>query len=180
MRVSFLAVAFSLLLAPTLHANPAEISDLAAIVRNGAVDVSFRLAGSSDAETVDSTVAGGRKVAFTYYIELIRKRPNWFDGRAGSARIDVIASFNPVTREFTVEYLRDRKLVRSDSFTDAATLRRRMTAIDGPALFTMKHRKPYKFKVRVRADVAREFLLYVVPHDVSTNWAQTRVRSAEQ
>jgi hypothetical protein len=53
-----------------------------------------------------------------------------------------------------------------------------MTNIDEPDLFEIGDRKPYKLKVRVKADLMRGWLLYVVPWEVSTGWREVRVKVA--
>jgi hypothetical protein len=54
-----------------------------------------------------------------------------------------------------------------------------MTSIDEPDLFDVGKRKPYKLKVRVKADLMRGWLAYVIPWEVSTRWRETRVKVAE-
>jgi len=90
----------------------------------------------------------------------------------------VICTFNSITREYLLNYRRDRKLVRSETFNDLAALRQRMTTIDEPALFDIASRPPYKIKVRVKADLMRGWLLYFIPWQVSTRWRAVRVSAA--
>ena len=91
----------------------------------------------------------------------------------------MICTFNSVTREYLLNYRRDRKLVRSQTFSDLVTLEHAMTSIAEPDLFDIGKRKPYKMKVAVKADVMRGWVLYVVPWEVSTRWREARVKSLE-
>jgi hypothetical protein len=52
-----------------------------------------------------------------------------------------------------------------------------MTSIEEPDLFEIGNRKPYKLKVRAKADLMRGWLFYVVPWEVSTRWRETRVKT---
>jgi len=54
-----------------------------------------------------------------------------------------------------------------------------MTTIDEPDLFDIGGRVPYKVKVRVKADLRRGWLLYLIPWEVSTRWREVRVKSTE-
>ena len=81
--------------------------------------------------------------------------------------------------EYLLNYRRDRKLVSSKTFSDLQSLEAAMTQIDEPDLFEIGNRRHYKLKVRVRADLMRGWLLYVVPWEVSTRWRESRVRSAQ-
>lgn len=170
-----------LLLAITLAASAASaeprIENLSAVAAERRVSVRFNLAGAFDGGKTVQALQSGLPTSFTYVIEIFRDRPNWFDEGISRSRIEVIATFNSVTREYLLNYRRDRKLVRSETLTSLETLEKRMTEIDEPALFEIGERRPYKLKVRVKADFERGFLLYVVPWQISTHWRDTRVVS---
>ena len=91
----------------------------------------------------------------------------------------MIATFNSVTREYLLNYRRDRKLVRSETVSDLIALQHRMTAIDEPDLFDIGRRPPYKLKVRAKADLMRDWLLYFIPREMSTRWRSVRVVDME-
>ena len=91
----------------------------------------------------------------------------------------MIATFNSVTREYLMNYRRDRKLVRSETFTNLETLEKRMTTIDEPALFDVGDRRPYKLRLRAKADLMRGWALYFIPWNVSTRWRDVRVAEAK-
>jgi hypothetical protein len=171
--VLFLAT-FSLSAAPT-----STIENLQATAANGKVSVRFSLAGAfANGEMVEA-LQSGLPTSFTYVVEIFRDRPNWFDDGLARARIEVICTFNSVTREYLLNYRRDDRLVRSETFTDLAALERSMTTVDEMDLFDIGRRKPYKLKVRAKADLMRGWLMYVIPWEVSTRWRETRVRTAE-
>jgi hypothetical protein len=170
--VSFL---LSLLLATALAAAEPKIENLAAHAENGEVTVRFNLRNGFDDEQLIRGLQSGLPTSFTYFVEIYRDRPNWFDEGLGRSRIEVIATFNSRTREYLLNYRRDRRLVRSETFSDLAALQQRMTAIEEPSLFDIGGRRPYKLKVRVKADVMRGWLMSVVPWEISTHWRVARV-----
>jgi hypothetical protein len=165
------------LLATPVVADP-KIDNLTAISAGGRVTVRFNLAAAFDRRRVDQVEAGAQTI-ITYVVEIFRDRPNWFDEGISRARIEVSAQFNSVTREYLLTYRRDRKLVRSETFTDLASLEKAMTTIDEPNLFDIGSRRPYKVKVRVKADLMRGWLLYVIPWEISTRWKEIRVAALE-
>ncbi|HYC58469.1 MAG TPA: DUF4390 domain-containing protein [Thermoanaerobaculia bacterium] len=155
----------------------ADIANLAARGANGKVSVRFNLAGAfANGEVIDA-LQSGLPTSFSYIVEIFRDRPNWFDDGIARARIEVICTFNSVTREYLLNYRRDDRLVRSETFTDLAALERAMTTIDEPDLFDIGRRKPYKLKVRAKADLMRGWLMYVIPWEVSTRWRDVRVET---
>ncbi len=163
---------------PLSAAPPSTIENLTATAQNGKVSVHFSLAGAfANGEMVEA-LQSGLPTSFTYIVEIFRDRPNWFDDGIARARIEVICTFNSVTREYLLNYRRDDRLVRSETFTDLAALERGMTTVEELDLFDIGRRKPYKLKVRAKADLMRGWLMYVIPWEVSTRWRETRVRSA--
>ena len=171
-------LAFTLVFAFGVAAAPPRpaIENLSAVAAQGKVSVRFMLAGAFRINEMTQALQSGLPTSFTYDIEIYRDRPHWFNEEVGRARVEVICTFNSVTREYLLNYRRDRHLVRSETFTDLAALTRAMTAIDEPSLFEIGQRKPYKLKVRVKADLMRGWLMYVIPWEISTHWRDVRVR----
>ena len=161
-------------------ATPADpprptIERLAATASGGKVSVRFTLASAfRNGETVEA-LQSGLPTTFTYFVEIYRDRPHWFDDGIRGVRIEVICTYNSLTREYLLNYRRDRHLVRSETITDPALLENRMSTVEEPDLFEIGDRKPYKLKVRVRASLARGFLMYVIPWELGTRWREARV-----
>jgi hypothetical protein len=180
-HVRRLTLVLSLLLVPAAAAKEPpkpEIANLAATAAHGKVSVRFTLDGAFRNGELVEALQSGLPTSFTYIIEIFRDRPNWFDQGVARARVEVVCTFNSLTREYLLNYRRDKKLVRSETFTDLAALVRRMTTIDEADLFDIGTRKPYKLKVRAKADLMRGWLMYVIPWEVSTRWRETRVKEA--
>ena len=152
-----------------------SIDRLTAVAANGEVSVHFAVRGAFDDPQTIEAIQSGVPTSFTFVVEIYRDRPNWFDEGIARSRIQVIATYNSVTREYLVNYRRDHRLVRSETFSDLGTLQQRMTTIDEPNLFDIGNRRPYKIKVRVKADLRRGWLLYFIPWEVSTRWKEVRV-----
>lgn len=177
----FLSLLLVLISGSALSATPPAptIENLSATASGGKVSVRFTLASAfRNGETVEA-LESGLPITFTYFVEVYRDRPNWFDDGIRNARIEVICTYNSLTREYLLNYRRDRHLVRSETLTDPAQLEKRMTTIDEPELFDIGGRKPYKLKVRVRASLMRGWLMYVIPWEHGTRWRESRVRVPE-
>src|SRR5512146_77067 len=150
-----------------------------ATAAGGHVSVRFSLVNGFDNGEVVQGLQSGIPTSFTYEIEIYRDRPNWFDDGIGKSQVEVICTYNSVTREYLLNYRRDRKLVRSETYTDLAALESHMTNVEERDLFDIGTRRPYKLRVRVRADLYRGWLFYVVPWQVTTGWRDVRVRAIE-
>lgn len=170
----------TLVLTANLRAAPTpKIENLSATAANARVSVRFSLTGAfANGEMVEA-LQSGVPTSFTYIVEIFRDRPNWFDDGISRARIEVICTFNSVTREYLLNYRRDDRLVRSETYPDLAALERGMTTVDESALFDITGRKAHKLKVRAKANLTRGWVMWVVPWEVSTRWREARVRAAE-
>jgi len=175
--VRSLCASLFLLLASAAFAADPKIEHLTATANSGQVTVRFALSHLFDRDELLHALQSGAPTGITYVVEIYRDRPNWLDEGIARARIEVIATFNSVTREYLLNYRRDRRLVRSETFSDLAALQKRMTSIDEANLFDIGNRKPYKLKVRAKADLTKGWLFYVIPWDSSTHWASVRVKS---
>jgi hypothetical protein len=178
--VRFLAISILYLaLATGVFAADPEIDGLTATSANGKVSAHFTLLHAFDRAEIVQGLQSGVPTSFAYVIEVYRDRPNWFDEGIDRSRIEVIATFNSVTREYLMNYRRDRKLVRSETFTDLETLEKRMTTIDEPDLFDVGDRRPYKLRLRAKADLMRGWALYFIPWNFSTRWRDVRIAEAK-
>jgi hypothetical protein len=167
---------FFLLAGAALAADP-SIDTLSAKTVNRQVSVRFTMAHAFEREETIKGLQSGVPTTLTYVVEIFRDRPRWFDEGIARTHIEVIATFNSLTREYLLNYRRDHKLVRSETFSDLAALQKAMTTVDEPNLFDIGKRPPYKLKVRVKADLMRGWLLYFIPWDFTTRWKATRVAS---
>jgi hypothetical protein len=154
-----------------------DIRNLSAVANAGNVSVRFNLINAFADHELVSALQSGLPTSFSYIVEIFHDRPKWWDEGISRTRIEVVATFNSITREYLLSYRRDRKLVRSEAFSDLESLERRMTAIDEPNLFPLGNRRFYKLKVRVKADFGRVFLFYIFPSSNSTRWREVRVAS---
>jgi len=172
-----LFASFLLLLAGAAFAADPKIEHLNAAASSGQVSVRFSLSHLFDRDEMLQALQSGVPTGITYVVEIYRDRPNWFDEGIARARLEVIATFNSVTREYLLNCRRDRRLVRSETSSDLGALQRRMTSIDEVNLFDIGTRRPYKLKVRAKADLTKGWLFYVIPWDTSTHWTSVRVKS---
>jgi hypothetical protein len=165
-----------LLLAHGSRTPDPHITALEAVAGTRAVSVRFQLENALVRDEVLQGLRSGLPTGFTYEIELVRSRPNWFDETVARSEIEVIATFNSVTQEYLLNYRRDRRLVRSENVANLAALQQKMTQIREDDLLPIDGFRPRKLIVRARADILRGYLFYVVPWDLSTDWKEVRVQ----
>ncbi len=174
MRSVVISILINAIAASVLAADP-TIDNLTATAANGKVSAHFTLLNAFDRAEIVQGLQSGVPTSFGYVVEVYRARPKWFDEGIDRSHIEVIATFNSVTREYLMNYRRDRKLVRSETFTDLEKLEKRMTTIDEPDLFDIGNQRAYKLRLRVKADVMRGWALYFIPWNFSTRWRDVRI-----
>lgn len=178
MRTLVLTLTFALFASALSAQEPdPDIRSLSAVANAGRVSVRFNLINAFADHDLLRELQSGLPTSFSYIVEIFHDRPRWWDEGISRTRIELVATFNSVTREYLLNYRRDRKLVRSETFSDLESLERRMTSIEEPNLFPIGDRRPYKLKVRVKADFGRRFLFYLLPSSNSTRWREVRVAS---
>lgn len=176
-RLFSIVLLFALALPGTANAAEPSIDELEATAAGNAVSIRFKLAGAFQNDEFEKGLRSGLPTGFTYHIELVLKRPRWFDKILARSTVEVISTWNSVTQDYLINYRRDRRLVRSETIADLALLEQRMTTIVEGNILSLGTRGTGRARVRVRADFMPGYLLYVVPWELSTSWAETKIRS---
>lgn len=175
-RTVLIALFLSVVATSALSADDATIAHLAAVTRGEAVSVALTLENSFDDPWRLEAIQNGLPLVFVYQIDLIRKHENWFDSLVRSTEIEVVATYNSLTREYLLNYRRDRKLVSSENIRNLDELQRRMTTVSEQSLFPLEGRRPGKLRVRARAILGRRYLFHVIPRPITTRWEAVRVQ----
>lgn len=143
-------VLVAIVAAAAAQASADRIRNLSASADQKAISVSFEYEGPFENDEILEAVRSGLPTIFTFDIELTLRRKNWFDKTLDSARLEVIATFNSRTREYLVNYRRDRRLIRSENVASFDTLVERMTKVTMEDVFTQPDRSLSRLRVNVR------------------------------
>ena len=160
---------------PASNARPAArpaISELSAASRDGVLLVSFRLDRALDKRTWEK-IESGLPTGFTYDIQVRRIRRRWFDKAVVATRLQVVAMYNALTREYQVNFRRDGELYASRVVTSQEELERALTTFEGLPSVALADEPPGRLVLRVRAEVGTRTRLGLIPDRVHTAWAQT-------
>lgn len=166
-------------MAPASRADHAEIDDLAAVGGDETISVRLRLSNAFGHREVD-LLQSGLPLVFIYQIDLIRKRENWFDSILSSSEIEVVATYNSLTREYLLNYRRERKLVSSESVRSVEELKRKMTVLSEERLFPLPERPLRHLRIRSRAVLGRKYVLQVIPRLIATEWKVVGVQTQQE
>ncbi len=143
------------------------------VVRDGAaLLVSFRLDRALDERTWEK-IESGLPTGFTYDIQVQRLRRRWFDKRVGATRLQVVAMYNALTREYQVNFRRDGELYASRVVTSADDLEQALTVFEKLPSIELEDDLAGRFVLRVRAELRSRTRLGLIPDRVHTAWVQT-------
>lgn len=158
--------------APASAEEPA-VTDLSITLSGFQVLASFRLQGGFGPD-VRARIDSGLPTGIVFELELARDRKRWWDEVLASTRIEVVAMFNAVTREYLVNTKHEGKLIDSRTIRDPAELEVIMTRFQALPVFVLDEpSRRERYLVRARAELGTGNVLGFVPVMRSTAWVES-------
>jgi uncharacterized protein DUF4390 len=171
MRVK-LALLALFLLASQARAE-AKISAIKISLDGDRVLTSFTLRDAFDRrlwERVDS----GLPTPILYRFELSRDRKRWWDQKLKEATLEVVAMYDAVTRDYTVNYKLDDKLIESRTVRERKALEEAMSTVDQLPVFSLAGLpSDSRLLVKVAAETGSRTILSFIPVTINTDWKES-------
>ena len=176
MRIGPALLLAGALAAPAAIPAAAEprISDLSIAVDGAQVLASFNLEDGFSPSVLER-IESGLPTGFVYSLELARDRKRWWDAGLASARLEVVAMFNAVTREYLVNTKIEGRLVDSRTLRDAGDLERAMTRFVALPVFSLPlaDGSRERYLVRARVELGTGHVLGFIPVLRTTGWVES-------
>lgn len=138
------------------------------------VEVSFALIDGLSEDLLER-IRTGLPTGYVFDIRLLRDRKRWFDVQVDSSRLEVVAMYNAVTRDYLVNTKQDGKLIESRVVRDERELDRMLTRFESVPVFVLdKGGGRRRLLVRMRAEIDSSNLLFFIPRRVATPWRDSR------
>jgi hypothetical protein len=170
---AFLFFALSAAFASGARAE-ARIEGLAVTIEGTQVLAGFRLEDGFSRK-LSERLESGLPTAIVYRLELQRDRKRWYDRRLAGVSLEVVALYDAVTRETTVNFKLDDKLVESRTVRDRAAVAEAMTRIGPLPVFSLDGLAGrFRLLVKVRAELGSRMILSFIPSAITTDWAESR------
>ena len=151
-----------------------SVVDLTTALDGRRVLVSLGLSGAWD-EATRERLEAGLPTGFTFEIELLRDRKHWWDDGLVECRVEVVAMYNALTREYLVNTKQDGKLVDSRTVREAQDLARSLTRLSAvPAFVVPEAVLGQRLLVRARALLGSSTWLGFFPTSDETSWTESR------
>lgn len=165
--------------ANTPAAAEPRINGLTIAVDGAQVLASFDLEGGFTPAVLER-IESGLPTGFVYELDLARDR-KWFDDSIDSTRLEVVAMFNAVTREYLVNTKIEGHLIDSRTLRDASDLERALTRFTALPAFTLApDARPGRYIVRARVELGTEQAFGFIPFLRTSEWVESnkvRLRS---
>lgn len=158
--------------APATAQEPA-LEELSITLSGFQVLASFRLEGGFGPE-IRERIDSGLPTGIVFELELARDRKRWWDEVLDTTRLEVVAMFNAVTREYLVNTKHEGKLIDSRTIRDPAELEAMMTRFAAVPVFVLDEpSRRERYLVRARAELGTGNVLGFVPVMRSTDWVES-------
>lgn len=117
----------------------------------------------------------GLPTGFVFKFELYRGHKWWFDNRLRRSRLEVLAMFNAVSREYMVNFKHDGKLIDTQVVRDLTELEAAMTVLDMfPVLDLGDVNARRRLTLRAQAELGRKTFMLMIPTKIETDWVTSR------
>jgi hypothetical protein len=134
------------------------------------IELSFVLTNGFSDELLER-IRTGLPSGYVFDIRLLRDRKRWFDVQIDSCRLEVVASYDAVTREYLVNTKQEGRLIESRVVRDEQELERALTRFEAVPVFTLEGTGDRRrLLIRMRAEIDSANFLFFIPRRVATPW----------
>ncbi|HET6373360.1 MAG TPA: DUF4390 domain-containing protein [Candidatus Polarisedimenticolia bacterium] len=129
-------------------------------------------------EDLRQQVATGLPVTFTYYVEVAKRRPFWFDKILLTKTLSTTVTYDTLTHQYSLSKKVNDEVTETSVAVDEKDMMRWMTTLDRVRLgdpTSLEGVKDDSIYVRVKSRLQKKFILFFLPWDVETGWEKVRV-----
>ena len=129
-------------------------------------------------EDVREKIATGLPVTFTYYLEVARRRPFWFDKVLLRKTVTTTVTFDTLTHQYTLSKSVNDEVTESSVAVNEYEMMRWMTNLERVRLAdptTLGGADDDSLYIRVKSRLQKRFILFFIPWDVETGWEKVRL-----
>jgi uncharacterized protein DUF4390 len=138
---------------------------------------SYALKGAFSDE-IREQIASGLPITFSYYLEVARRRPLWFDKVLSRRTITTTATYDTLTHQYSLSKRVNDEVAETSVAVSEAEMMRWMTTLERVRLAdptSLEGAEDDSLYVRVKSRIQRRFILFFIPWDVETGWEKVRL-----
>lgn len=133
-------------------------------------------------EEIREMIASGLPVTFTYYLEVARRRPLWFDKTLARKTVTTTVTYDTLTHQYSLSKKVNDEVTESSVAVSEPDMMRWMTNLERVRLAdptTLAGVDDDSLYVRAKSRLQRRFVLFFIPWDVETGWEKVMVSLPE-
>ena len=174
---AFLATLASTLAAPSAEAERPRTEGLSVSTLNADVTghdlyASFALSEAFSDEVRDR-IDSGLPVTFTYFLEVARRRPLWFDKILVRKSVATTVTYDTLTHQYSLSKRVNDEVTETSVAVNETDMMRWMTNLERVRLAdptALPGAEDGSLYVRVKSRLQKKFILFFIPWDVETGW----------
>jgi len=132
-------------------------------------------------DEVREKIASGLPVTFTYYLEVARRRPLWFDKILLRKTVTTTVTYDTLTHQYSLSKKVNDEVTESSVAVNDADMMRWMTSLERVRLAdptTLGDVEGDSLYIRVKSRLQKRFVLFFIPWDLETGWEKVRLSLA--
>jgi len=129
-------------------------------------------------DEVREKIASGLPVTFTFYLEVARRRPLWFDRTLLHKTVTTTVTYDTLTHQYSLSKKVNDEVTESSVAVNEADMMRWMTNLERVRLAdptTLGGADDDSLYIRVKSRLQKRFILFFIPWDVETGWEKVRL-----
>lgn len=141
--------------------------------------VSFGLTGAFTRE-IREQIDSGLPVTFNHYVEVVNRRPVWFDSTVVRKVLSATVTFDTLTRQYRLNRSVNGEMMETVVSDKEADMERFMATVDRLRLCDpVELAGDRALYLRVKSRVQKRFVFFFIPWDFETSWARVRLNIGE-
>jgi hypothetical protein len=127
---------------------------------------------------VRERIASGLPVTFTYFLEVARRRPLWFDKILVRKTVATTVTYDTLTHQYSLLKRVNDEVTETSVAVEESEMMRWMTTLERVRLAdptALGWADDGSLYVRVKSRLQKRFVLFFIPWDVETGWEKVRL-----
>jgi len=141
--------------------------------------VTFKLDGAFTREILEQ-IESGLPVTFSHYVEILNRRPAWFDSTVVKKVISSTVTFDTLTHQYRLNRSVNGEMMDTVVSDREGEMERFMTSVERLRLCDpLDLAGDRALYLRVKSRVQKRFVFFFIPWDFETSWARIRLNVSQ-
>jgi hypothetical protein len=170
---------FLIILSFSLYARGPKVGRITCNFENLRLFASFCLDEGFLSPDVLEAINSTKATAFTYEVEVAKKRAGWFDKTIHRKVIEKTVTYDNLTHQYDVVTKIDDEEKEKTSLTSIDEVKENLGKIENMDIGSVVDLQPGEktYYVRIRVTLLKGFVFWIIPSDVDTGWTEKDLKT---